>query len=603
MSRDPVSGWRLSLGMARFMPRRYVLGGLVWVLMYTAPLATGLLLREVFDRLTGEQTAGVDSALWLLVAVLGTEVARQGFLWWGISIWPFWWVSCQTLARANVLRSILCAPGPASTRLPRSSGEAVSRFRDDVEDLVLLSDLWVDLAGSTVFAVVAMAVMMTIDPVITLVLVLPLVAAVVGTRLLGDVIKRTHTAARQSAANVTALIGDLFAGVLALKTAGAEDAALTRLRERNAVRRDREVRSRLLLDVLDSINASTAELGLGLVLLLAAPRIRSGAFTVGDLALFTSYLSTMTNFPRHVGRVLWRQRQASVAGGRLAELLAGTEPAATIVAHRPLHFRSSPPPVPVPVRTVDDTLAELRVDGLTARHPSSGHGVVDVSFVVPRGSFTVVTGAVGAGKSTLLRGVLGLMPLDAGRIDWNGTPLDDPGTWLVPPRAAYAAQVPKLFSATIAENLLLGVPADDAVLAEAIHLAVLERDVAGMPIGVDTIVGSRGVRLSGGQVQRATAARAFVRRPELLVVDDLSSALDVETEDLLWGRLALRGPPTALVVSHRRAALARADQIIVLDRGRIVGRGTLDGLLATCQEMVRLWAEESIVEAEEELTA
>jgi ATP-binding cassette subfamily B protein len=126
-----------------------------------------------------------------------------------------------------------------------------------------------------------------------------------------------------------------------------------------------------------------------------------------------------------------------------------------------------------------------------------------------------------------------------------------------------------------------------------------------MPEGLDTVVGPRGVRLSGGQVQRATAARALVRAPDLLVVDDLSSALDVETERLLWDRIADAaragdGPSTLLVVSHRRAALERADQVVVLDRGRVVGAGPLPAVLRTCPEMRRLWSEELVVEAEEQ---
>jgi ATP-binding cassette subfamily B protein len=182
--------------------------------------------------------------------------------------------------------------------------------------------------------------------------------------------------------------------------------------------------------------------------------------------------------------------------------------------------------------------------------------------------------------------------------------IEDPGTFLVPGRAAYAGQVPRLFSETLRENLLLGWPADGDRLAAALELAVMEQDLAEMSDGLDTVVGPRGVRLSGGQVQRATAARALVRAPELLVVDDLSSALDVETEQLLWERIAGaardgRGPATLLVVSHRRAALARADQVVVLDRGRVVGTGPLPELLRTCPEMRRLWSEELVAEAEE----
>src|SRR4029077_6073637 len=122
---------------------------------------------------------------------------------------------------------------------------------------------------------------------------------------------------------------------------------------------------------------------------------------------------------------------------------------------------------------------------------------------------------------------------------------------------------PRLFSETLRDNILQGVTADPIALANAIRFAVLEDDLAGMPRGLDTVVGTRGVRLSGGQVQRAAAARMFVRDPELLVFDDLSSALDVETERTLWERVFAANPaerrPTCLVVSHRRTALRRAD--------------------------------------------
>ena len=138
----------------------------------------------------------------------------------------------------------------------------------------------------------------------------------------------------------------------------------------------------------------------------------------------------------------------------------------------------------------------------------------------------VVTGRIGSGKTTLLRSVLGLLPADAGEVAWNGDLIDDPAQFMKPPRTAYTPQVPRLFSLTLDENLKLGIEASDADIAEAIHTATMESDIASMPDGLETMVGPRGVRLSGGQVQRSAAARMLVRRPELLVFDDLSSARD-----------------------------------------------------------------------------
>ena len=185
--------------------------------------------------------------------------------------------------------------------------------------------------------------------------------------------------------------------------------------------------------------------------------------------------------------------------------------------------------------------------------------------------------------------MLGLLPAESGEIQWNGRRIDEPASFLVPPVSAYISQTPSLFSEALRENILLGLEADDAKVTQAVRAAALDTDLEQLENGLETVVGPRGVRLSGGQRQRAAAARMFIRQAELLVCDDLSSALDVETEQQLWERLFARQDATYLVVSHRRPLLQRADQIVVLKSSRVEDAGRLEPLLARCPEMRSLW--------------
>jgi ATP-binding cassette subfamily B protein len=285
-------------------------------------------------------------------------------------------------------------------------------------------------------------------------------------------------------------------------------------------------------------------------------------------------------------------RQTEVSFGRLKALLPGAPPEALVRASPvipdefpPIQFKADSRP--------DDRFARLEATDLGYHYPASGRGIDRISLNLTRGSLTVVTGRVGSGKTTLLRVLLGLLPLESGCIAWNDRAVDDLATFMVPPRVGYTPQVPRLFSESLRENILLGVPETDHALERALRLAILDRDLAQLEGGLETMVGPRGTRLSGGQVQRTATARMLVRGTELLIVDDVSSALDVNTEQALWDGLLAPANLTVLAVSHRRGLLRRADQVIVLADGQLVARGKLDDLLAQSEEMRRIWSGES----------
>lgn len=465
---------------------------------------------------------------------------------------------------------------PADYHDKADTGDVIQRCTSDVETLRLtLATQVVDIGNAMVLALTAIPVMLLLDPRMTLVSF-----ALLGPILLYGYfyfgrVKHLFREIDEAEGHVTRLVQENLTGLRVVRAFARQEHEIAKFAEPNQLYRDRSLR---LLRAMAWYWSSSDLIALsqqGIVLLVGVYFISKGSLTVGTLFAFMMLLNMVLWPVRQMGRTLTDLGKSVVALTRLGEILDVPE-------------ESSPA---TPLEPLIPPAGRIEVRDLRFTHLSGQHALDSISFSIEPGQTLAILGPSGSGKSTLMHLLLRLYDYQEGSIRFDGRELNRlPRRWV---RAQFCVvmQEPFLYSKSIGENIQLGKGVAEAEeIANAAQLAHIHDTISEFPHGYSTLVGERGITLSGGQRQRVALARALLRDAPVLLLDDALSAVDAETESVILDALRRRhGRRTTLVIAHRLSTLAHADQVIVLDQGRIIQRGTHAELTRRDGLYRRLW--------------
>jgi ATP-binding cassette subfamily B protein len=544
-------------------------------------MVSPFLLREVLDRAIPQNRDGLLIAL--VAGMIGISVVT-GVL--GVAqTWLSNLVGQRVMhdLRTQVYRHLQQLSFAFFTRT--RTGEIQSRIANDIGgvDSVLTSTA-TSIVSNVTTVVASIVAMVLLDWRLALFSLALLPFFVLLARRVGDQRRRITTVKQGAMADISSLVQESLSvsGILLGKTMGRGAELADRFQRESANLADLEVRSRMAGRwMMAAIQTSFAVMP-ALVYLFAG--LAPGAASIGTIVAFTT-LQTRLLFP----------------AGSLLNVGVDIQ-TSTALFDRVFEYLDLEIDIVPGTRELHDVRGEVRFDGVWFKYGDEWT-LRDVDIVVPPGTRTALVGETGAGKTTLGYLAARLYDPAQGAVRIDGTDLRELSFESLADTVGVVSQETYLFHASVRENLRFACPeASDEEIEAAAGAAQIHETIAGLPDGYDTIVGERGFRFSGGEKQRIAIARTILRNPPVLVLDEATSALDVATERAVGEALErLAEGRTTLVIAHRLSTVRDADQIVVLDRGEVVERGTHDELLALGGRYAALVARDE--GAAEELTA
>ncbi len=445
------------------------------------------------------------------------------------------------------------------------TGDLIQRCSSDVETLrVFLSSDVVEIGRAVMLLLTLIPILFWMDVQLAWASLVLMPVLIAFAYLFFQQVKRVFQATDEAEGEMTAVLQENLTGIRVVRAFARQEFEIEKFGARNANFRDHNNRLIRLMGVYWSISESLSLLQIGIVLLVGAWFIIEGSITVGTLFAFLTCINMVLWPVRQLGRVLTDTGKAVVALGRINEVLSEPEESQEAMPD------------------VERARGDLQLKGVGFAYQTGQPVLNDFDLHVPAGETLAIIGPPGAGKSTLIRLLLRLYRPQEGSIELDGKDIATLNRQWLRAQFGVVLQDPFLYSRSIADNVRVGEPgADHGALELACQDAAIHESIVAMPEGYHAMVGERGVTLSGGQRQRLALARALLKDPPVLILDDSLSAVDTGTEQQILSALKSRkGRQTTLIIAHRLTSVMHADRILVMEQGRIAQLGTHQSLLA-----------------------
>ncbi len=559
--------------------KRYAVGFALGLIALIATqgfaLAAPQLLRIATDALIASDSDRVIEAAYMLmgVAVLGGAarvVSRIQIFNNGRRV--------EYDLRNDIFAHLLRLPPAFYDKMP--VGQVMSRMVNDLTQVrLLLGPGILNLTNTTLVYIVVIPLLFITDFWLTVYALLPLPVLLMLGRIFAKFIYRWSRESQDKLAILSSKVQENLSGVMTVRAYRQEGNEASTFLKMSEDYLDTNIKLARLRGTMFPMMGVAGAIGSLVVLWVGGHRIMDGQMTVGEFVGYNAYLAALTWPTIALGWMISLIQRGLAAMERVNEIFSA-EPALVDGDATPAALAG-----------------RIELDDLTfAYEEGDAPALQNLTTTIEPGEMVVVVGRTGCGKSTLLEILARLLEVERGQVRFDGVDVNDLPLAHVRDQIGYAPQDAFLFSRTLFENVAFGAPdASDEEVEEAVRLASFDGDVAGFSNGLETIVGERGVTLSGGQRQRTTLARALLVDPPILILDDTLSAVDTETETAILDALVQeKSKRTLVVATHRLAAAARADRILVLEHGKLVEQGTeaellaLDGVYAAMHRRQRL---------------